>query len=98
MTFDEYMQEQLKDPAFRKAYNDLQPEQAVMELILEARASEGLTRKELAKRTGIARTEISRLEQGKRNPSIKLLQRLADGLGKTLKIEFVPKEEEKIIE
>lgn len=98
MTFDEYKREQLKDPAFRKAYNDLQPELAVMRLILEARTSEGLTQKELAKRTGIAQTEISRLEQGKRNPSIKLLQRLADGLGKMLKIEFVPKDTGKIIE
>ncbi len=47
----------------------------------------------MAEKTGIAQTEISKLESGKRNPSIKLLQRLADGMGMVLKVTFVPKDE-----
>ena len=35
--------------------------------------------------------DISKLENGTRNPSINLLKRLADGMGMALKIEFVPK-------
>ena len=35
--------------------------------------------------------DISKLENGTRNPSINLLKRLAEGMGMTLKIEFVPK-------
>ena len=50
-----------------------------------------LSEKELADRTGIAQTEISRLENGTRNPSIKLLQRLAEGLDMVLNISFSPK-------
>ena len=40
-------------------------------------------------RTGINQADISKLENGNANPSIKTLQRLAAALGKTLKIEFV---------
>ena len=55
-------------------------------------ALQNLTQKELSERTGIAQTEISKLENGTRNPSIKLLQRLADGMGMVLNITFTPKD------
>lgn len=83
--------ELMRDPAFAEAYEDVQPELAVMRAIADARAEQNLTQKQVSERTGIAQAEISKLENGTRNPSIKLLQRLADGLGYTLKVEFVPK-------
>ena len=43
-------------------------------------------------RTGINQADISKLENGTRNPSVNLLKRLADGMGMALKIEFVPKQ------
>ena len=59
--------------------------------IIDARISQNITQKELAERTGIAQTEISKLENGTRNPSIKLLQRLAEGMDMVLNISFAPK-------
>lgn len=50
-----------------------------------------MTQKELSIRTGINQAGISKLENGTRNPSIKLLNRLAEGMGMSLKIEFIPK-------
>lgn len=91
MTLDEFMKDQMKDPEFAKAYEEIQPEMSVVHAIVEARTSQNLTQKELADRTGIAQTEISKLEKGIRNPSIKLLQRLADGMGMVLNISFTPK-------
>ena len=90
--FDDFLQEQLQDPEFKKEYEALQPEQAIIQAIIDARQQSGLTQKELSERTGIAQTEISKLENGTRNPSIKLLQRLADGMGMTLNISFTPKQ------
>ena len=58
--------------------------------MIEAREYSNMTQSELAKKTGIAHTEISKIENGSRNPSIKLLQRLADGMGMKLRISFVP--------
>ena len=57
--------------------------------MIEARREEGLTQKELSERSGITQADISRLENGNANPSIRTLQRLANAMGKTLKIEFV---------
>jgi len=79
------------DPEFAKAYDEMQPEFNIMRAIIEARTANNLTQKELAERTGIAQTEISRIENGSRNPSIKLLQRLADGMGMVLNVSFTPK-------
>lgn len=92
MTLQEYKDEKMKDPEFAKAYEEVQPEMNVIRAIIDARTSQNLTQKELSIRTGIDQAEISKLENGTRNPSIKLLRRLADGLGMVLDISFRPKE------
>nr|WP_243238064.1 helix-turn-helix transcriptional regulator [Roseburia zhanii] len=90
MKFDDYLQEQLKDPDFKKEWDDIQPEMDVIRAMIDARIEQNLTQKELAARTGIDQADISKLENGTRNPSLKLLKKLASGLGMQLKIEFVP--------
>ena len=52
----------------------------VIRAIVDARTSQNLTQKELAERTGINQADISKLENGTRNPSVNLLKRLADGM------------------
>lgn len=86
--FDDFLQEQLKDPEFRKEYEALQPEHAIIQAIIDARTTSGLTQKELSERTGIAQGDISKLENGNANPSVRTLQRLAAGMGMKFKIEF----------
>ena len=88
--FDDFLKEQLQDEEFRKEYEALQPERAVIQAIIDARQNSGLTQKELSERTGIAQGDISKLENGNANPSIRTLQRLAEGMGMMLKIEFLP--------
>lgn len=89
--FQEFLNEQLQDDEFRKEWEDIQPEMDVIRAMVDARISQNLTQKELAERTGINQADISKLENGTRNPSLKLLKRLADGMEMTLKLEFVPK-------
>lgn len=91
-TFDDMLSKQLEDEEFRKEYEAIQPEMDIIRTIVDARTSQNMTQKELAERTGINQADISKLENGTRNPSINLLKRLADGMGMTLKIEFVPKQ------
>ena len=88
--FNDFLQEQLQDPEFRKEYEALQPEHAVVQAIIDARKNAGLTQKELSERTGIAQGDISKLENGNANPSIRTLQRLAAAMGMTLKVELLP--------
>ncbi len=92
MTLKEYKEMKMKDPDFQAAYEELQPELNVIRAIIDARISQNLSQKELSEKTGIAQTEISKLENGSRNPSIKLLQRLADGMDMVLNVTFTPKD------
>ena len=86
--FREFLNEQLKDPELKAEYDALEPEFAIIRAMIDARERQGITQKELAARTGIAQADISNLENGNANPSIRTLKRLASGLGYRLKIEF----------
>lgn len=77
-TFNDMLDEQLKDEEFKKEYEAIQPEMDVIRAIVDARNSQNLTQKELAERTGINQADISKIENGTRNPSLNLLKRLAD--------------------
>ena len=90
-TLKQFKDEQMKDAEFVKEYEAIQPELDVIRAIVDARTSQNMTQKELAERTGIYQADISKLENGTRNPSVNLLKRLAEGMGMVLKIEFVPK-------
>ena len=83
------LDEQLKDPKLKAEYDALEPEFTIIQTLIDARKKSGITQSELSKLTGIAQGDISNIETGNANPSIKTLQRLAAALGKKLKIEFV---------
>lgn len=92
--FNDFLDEQLKDPKLKAEYDALEPEFTIIQTLIDARKKSGITQSELSKLTGIAQGDISNgdisnIETGNANPSIKTLQRLAAALGKKLKIEFV---------
>ena len=91
-TFEDYKKQQMQDPELVREYEAIQPEMDVIRAIVNARTSQNLTQNELAKRTGINQADISKLENGTRNPSVNLLKRMAEGMGMSLKIEFIPKQ------
>lgn len=88
--FRDTLNERLTDPAFCAEWDALEPERQIMKAIIDGREEKALTQKQLAEVTGITQADISRLENGTGNPSIRTLKRLAAGLGMTLKVEFVP--------
>jgi predicted transcriptional regulator len=88
--YKDFLKEQLKNEEFKKEYDALEVEFSIIQAMLDARKAAGLTQKDLAARTGIAQADISKLENGNANPSLRTLQRLAEGLGMKLKVEFVP--------
>lgn len=88
-TFDNYLKDKMKDPAFRAEYEALEPEFAIMQAIVDARKESGLAQKQLSEKTGITQADISRMERGGANPSLHTLQRLAAGMNMKLKVEFV---------
>jgi len=90
--FRNYLNDQLKNPEFEKEWYDLEPEFNAIQAIIEARKSRNMTQKELAQRTGIDQSDISKIETGNANPSLNTLKRLAEGLDMILKLEFIPKQ------
>lgn len=88
--FRETLNEQLKDPEFKKEWDALEPEFQIIKAMLDTRKERSMTQKQLADATGIPQADISRLENGNANPSLRTLQRLADGMGMRLKLEFIP--------
>ena len=81
----------MEDLEFVNEYESLQAERDITRAILEARIRSGMTQVELAKKSGISQADISRLENGTRNPSLALLKRIAEATDTVLKIEFAPK-------
>lgn len=88
--FDDFLEEQLKNPEFKKEWDALEPEFAIIQAMIDARKATGLTKKQLAEKSGLNQASISRLENGNANPSLRTLQQLAAGMDMKLKIEFLP--------
>lgn len=78
-----------KSAAVRRDWESMEPENAIIQAMIDARRETGMTQKELSERSGIAQSDISKLENGNANPSLRTLKRLAAAMGKTLRIEFL---------
>ena len=91
MNLKEYKTRKMQEPEFADAYEEVQAEMNIVRALVDARISRNLSQKELSEKTGINQTEISRLENGTRNPTGRLLQRLADGMDMVLDISFKSK-------
>ncbi len=91
--FERLLQQEMKNPEFQKEWNALEPEFNIIQAMIDARKKSHLTQKELAQKTGINQADISKLENGNANPTLTLLQRLAEGMDMQLKLEFVPKQQ-----
>lgn len=88
--YQDYLKEQLQNPDFKTEYDALEAEYRIIQAMIDARKKSGMTQKELSEKTGIAQSDISRLESGNGNPSIRTLRRLAAGMNMTLAIDFKP--------
>lgn len=87
--FDRYLEKRMKAPAFAVAYEAMRPEIETRCAIISARSSSNMTQADLAKATGIRQSNLSRIESGMCSPTVETLARIAAGLGKQLKIEFI---------
>lgn len=90
ITYKEYKNKCLEDSNFKKEYDDLEPEYDIINAMIKARKEKGLTQKQLSELTGISQADISRIENGTRNPSLEMIKRLATGMGMRLKLDFIP--------
>ena len=83
-----YLNIQLENPEFAAEWERQRPEREYIKAIVVARMEQNLTQRELAQKTGIRQSNISRIENGNCSPTVATLQQIAKGIGKTLYIEF----------
>lgn len=86
--FREYLKKQMDDPDFKAEYEAMRPDYEAIRAVIAARLESNMTQAELAEKTGIRQSNISRIESGTSSPTVDTLARIAAGLGKKLKIEF----------
>lgn len=89
--FEEIKAELVQNEKFKQEYDALQPRYAIVSQIIEVRKKNNMTQSDLAKKVGTQKSNISRLESGRYNPSLDLLIKIARGLGMELKVELVAK-------
>ena len=85
-SYKEYKEKALQNAEVKAEYEALQPEYDIIQAMIEARVSQNITQKELSERTGITQADISRIENGTRNPSLSMVKKLARGLGITIEV------------
>ena len=89
MNYTELKKQLLSDPEVKAEYDELEPEYQFIRDMLACREELSLSQQGLADLTGIDRSDISRIENGNANPSLKTMKRIASGLGKRLEIRIV---------
>ena len=67
---------------------NVRPANRIGEVILKARAKAGLSQRELAARTQIDQSDISKIERGISNPTIDTIEKIAVGLGGELEFKI----------
>lgn len=87
-TFDEHLKESLKDPDFRKAWEETEPEYQLARQLIEKRIAKKMSQRDLAKKVKTSQAIICRIEGMNYNPSLALLKRIAQSLGSRLEFKL----------
>lgn len=90
MNLDELRKHLRRNPEYVAVENELQPFLDVAMDIIHLRSQRKWTQAQLAERVGTKQGNISRIERSSSNPSLKLLQRVANALGGRLVVHIEP--------
>ncbi len=87
--FQEYLAEKLKNPKFKRYYEEYGKQLEIAYQILQLRKRNKISQAELAKKIGTKQSNIARMESGQQNFTTDTLQKIASAFKRDLKIEFV---------
>lgn len=84
--FSQYLKEKMRDPEYKRRYDALEPEFAIIEGIIRKRLQSNMTQAQLARKIGTTQSAIARLESGSYNPSFAMLKKVAKALDAKLEV------------
>jgi ribosome-binding protein aMBF1 (putative translation factor) len=87
--FEDWLKKELKDPKFRKGYDQEKRALFLSYRILTLRERLGLSQKEMAKRMATSQQAVARLESGEYEGfTLKTLEKVAEALGAELVVDL----------
>jgi DNA-binding XRE family transcriptional regulator len=89
INFKAHLQEKLKDPKFKKLYDEAGKQLEIAYRVQQLRKANGVSQSQMAKKLGTTQSNIARLEAGQQNLTNITLHRIAKAFDRDLKIEFV---------
>ena len=85
----EWLDEELKDPEFKRHYDEASVKWHVAMQIVESRQKANMTQGELARQIGDRQQNVSRIESGEQNVTIGTLNKIAKAVGGLLVVKIV---------
>lgn len=89
--WEQVRKELIAKPGVKRAYEDLQPEFAIIQTLIDARVKKKMSQEDLARKMGTGQAVISRLENANASPSLSLIKRLANALNLKVELHFTPR-------
>ena len=86
--FQAYLKRQLKNPEFKKYYDEYGKQLEIAYQILKLRKEKKISQSQLAKKIGTKQSNIARMEAGQQNFSVDILGKIAGALGCDLRVTF----------
>ncbi len=90
MKYEDYRRKLEQDPDYRAAEAQLRPFLDLADDVLRLRLARGWSQEELAAHVGTKQANISRLESGVANPTLKFIERVGRALGAALSVRLAP--------
>ena len=88
-SFEKYLEKELKNPEFKRYFDEYGKQLEVAYQILQLRKKKKMSQAELAKKIGTKQSNVARMESGQQNFTTDTLQRIASAFNMNLKIDFV---------
>ncbi|MEK7173065.1 MAG: helix-turn-helix domain-containing protein [Patescibacteria group bacterium] len=88
-SFNKHLKKELKDPEFKKYFDEYGKQLEISYKILQLRKKQKLSQEELAKKLNTTQSVVARIEAGKQNFTLETLQKIASAFKHELKIDFV---------
>ncbi|MEK7100313.1 MAG: helix-turn-helix transcriptional regulator [Patescibacteria group bacterium] len=89
-TFEDHLKESLKDPEFKRIWDESRPEYLLADSLIKARIEKRISQRTLAKKVNTSQAAISRVEGMSGNPSLSFLKRIAEALNSKLTLKLEP--------
>lgn len=86
--FEKSLRNRLQKSEFKKEWDSLQLEYQIQSELIKARTAAHMTQSELASKSGVRQSNISRIENGNALPKLDTLAALASAMGQKVRITF----------